>query len=230
MKMQTFLLLSAMLLSAMTAEAQDIFFPSQVGIVLEYKTYDKKEKETGMIRYTITHIERDGENMDITYLIESEDAKEKPVFKEELTINKKGDKLYVDMSKLFSKVIREKAGDKADKVEITGSDMETPSHLKVGDILPDSNVAISLKKGFINIKMSNNVTDRKVEAMESITVKAGTFDAYKLSSKVNTNAMGMKTSSTKAEWIVKGIGMVKSVEYDKKGKLNSYTELISIKE
>ena len=228
--MRNLLILLAMLLSEAVAEAQDIFFPSEIGIVLEYKTYDKKEKETGMIRYTITNIEGDGENMDITYLIEMEDANKKTLFKEELTVNKKGDKLYVDMSKLLSKVILEKAGDKADNIKISAAQMETPSNLKPGDTLPDSNVEVSMKVGFMNIKMTNKVTDRKVETMEKIAVKAGNFDAYKLSSKVTTNALGIKYISTKAEWIVKGIGMVKSEEYDKKGNLNSYTELVSIKE
>ena len=228
--MKNFLLIIAILFYGTVAKTQNIFFPTKVGTVLEYKSYDKKEKETGTIRYTITDLKSEGDNMDITYLIESIDAKEKLQFKEELTIHKKGDKLYVDMSSFLSKVVLQKAGDKAANIEITGNDMEIPSNLKPGDILPDSNVDIAMKMGFINIKMSANVTERKVVALEKVAVKAGNFDAYKITSMVSSNAMGMKTNSPTTEWLVKSIGMVKSETYDKKGKLESYTELVSIKE
>lgn len=108
--------------------------------------------------------------------------------------------------------------------------MEIPSNLKPGDVLPDSHVAMALKVGFINIKMSANITDRTVEALEKVAVKAGNFDTYKLTSTVSINAMGIKTSSKTAEWIVKGIGMIKTESYDKNDNMNTYTELVSIKE
>ncbi len=227
--MKTLFLFIAILVSGLVAKAQDIFFPTKEGTVLEYKMYDKKEKESGMIRYTITNIKSEGDNMDITYLMESTDAKNKPLFKEELTIHKKGDKLYVDMSTFLKKIIFQKVGEKATNIEIKGNDSEIPSNLKPGDILPDSNVDIAMKAGFINIKMSANVTERKVEALEKIAVKGGKFEAYKITSMVSSNAMGMKTNSPTAEWLVKGIGMVKSETYDKKGNITSYTELVSIK-
>ena len=214
----------------MLAQAQDIFFPTKEGTVLEYKVFDKKQQETGMIRYTITDIKQSGDDMDITYKIESMDAKEKPLIKEEITINKKGDILYVDMSKFLNKVALDKAGEKAGKINITGNDMEIPSNLKPGDVLPDTNIEMTLKMGFMNINMSANVTDRKVEAQEKVTTKAGTFDTYKITNTVTANAMGMKTSTKSAEWIAKRIGMIKTESYDNEGNINSYTELISIKE
>ncbi len=227
--MKKLLFITIVLLSGMLAKAQEIFFPTKEGTVLEYKVYDKKEKETGMIRYTITNITRSGDDMDITYLIETMDPKEKNQFKEEITIHKKGDKLFVDMSKFLNKAAFQQGGEMPAKIEITGNDMEIPSNLKPGDVLPDSNVEMALKMGFINIKMSANVTDRKVEAVENVAVPAGNFEAYKLTSTVSANAMGMKTSTSSAEWITKGIGMIKSESYDKNGSVSSHTELVSVK-
>ena len=134
------------------------------------------------------------------------------------------------MSKFISNAIFEKVGEKANKMEITGNDMESPSNLKVGDNLPDSNIGMALKMGFINIKMSANITDRKVESAEKIEVEAGNFDTYKVTNTISANAMGMKTSSKSAEWIAKGVGMVKSETYDKNGVVSSYTELVSLQE
>lgn len=228
--MRTILIIVTLLLSGMLAKAQDIFFPTKKGMVLEYKAYNNKDRETGLVRYTIKDLKESGNNMDITYLIEMIDEKGKPMFKEDITIHKKGDRLYVDMSKFINKAALEEAGGIPGQMEITGNDMEIPSNLKKGDILPDSHIEMAFKMGFMTIKMGAQVTDRVVESVENIKVKAGSFEAYKITSKVSANAMGMKTSSTSAEWLVKGIGMVKSEEYDKKGKLSSYTELVSIKE
>ena len=228
--MKTLLLIGALLFSATAVDAQDIFFPSKEGTVLEYKIYDSKDEQTGMTRYTITDIKRMGSDMDITYLIETTDSSDKELIKQEITINKKGDKLYVDMSKFISNAIFEKVGEKANKMKITGNDMEIPSNIKVGDNLPDSNIEMALKMGFINIKISANITDRKVESAENIVVEAGNFNTYKLTKTLSANAMGMKTSSKSAEWIAKGVGMVKSETYDNNGDVSSYTELVLLKE
>ena len=69
-----------------------------------------------------------------------------------------------------------------------------------------------------------------MESAENITVEAGSFDTYKVTSNVSANAMGMKTSSKSAEWIAKGVGMVKSETYEKNGDISSYTELVSLRE
>lgn len=214
----------------MLAKAQDIFFPTKEGTVLEYKSYDKKDKVTGKIRYTITNINSEGNDMDITYLIETTDAKDEPLFKHELTIHEKDEKLYVDMRKFLNKAIFKKGGKIPDNLKITGNEMEIPSNLTTGDTLPDSQMEMSFKMGFINIKMGAQVTERIVKSFEKITVDAGSFDTYKITSKVLANAMGMKTSSTSAEWIAKGVGMIKTESYDNDGNISSYTKLISIKE
>ena len=228
--MKSTLLVFALLFTGIAAKSQDIFFPTKEGTILEYKIYNSKDEQTGMTRYTITDIKTMGSDMEITYLIETTDSADKELIKQEVTINKKGDKLYVDMSKFISNAIYEKVGEKANKMEITGNDMVIPSNIKVGDNLPDSNIEMALKMGFINIKMSANITDRKVESAEKIEVEAGNFDTYKVTNTITANAMGMKTSSKSSEWIAKGVGMVKSETYDKNGDVSSYTELVSLQE
>jgi len=213
----------------MVLPAQEIFFPSKEGTVLVYKTFDKKDKETNMIRYTITHLKVSGNDMDITYQYESIDPKDKLVYKDEITIHKKGDILYFDMSNFINKAMLQQNGEIPSEVKVTGNNMEMPSNPKPGDVLPDANVEISMIMGFINMKMSANVTNRKVEAIEDITVKAGTFKAYKFSSDINSTAMGIKFKSKSIEWYAKGVGIVKSEQYDKNDKLQSYMELIELK-
>jgi hypothetical protein len=87
---------------------------------------------------------------------------------------------------------------------------------------------MALKMGIMNMKMTAQVTNRKVEAIEDIIVKAGTFKGYKLSCEVNSTVMGMKVNTKNTDWYAKGVGIVKTESFDKKGNLQSRTELIEI--
>lgn len=227
--MKKLILFTVMIFFGMALKAQEIFFPTKEGTILVYKSFDKKDKETNTVKYTIKHLTINGDNMDITYLIESLDPKEKLVFKDEITIHKKGDKLYFDMSNFINKAAFQQNGEIPAEIQVTGNNMEVPSNPKPGDVLPDANVEMAMKLGFVNMKMSAQVTNRKVEAIEDITVKAGTFKGYKFTSEVNSTVMGMKVNSKNTDWYAKGVGTVRTESYDKNGKLQSYQELIELK-
>jgi hypothetical protein len=227
--MKNLIIFSALILFSVTLKAQEIFFPSKEGTVLVYKSFDKKDKETGTARYTISKINVNGNDMDITYLIESLDAKEKLVFKDEITIQKKGDILYCDMSKFINKAAFQQEGEIPAEVQISGNNMELPSNPNPGDVLPDAHVEMALKMGFVNMKMSADVTNRKMEALEDISVTGGSFKCYKFSGDVNSVAMGIKVQAKTVEWLAKGVGTVKTESYDKKGNLTGRTELVEIK-
>ena len=227
--MKKLILFTAILLFGTILKAQETFFPTKEGTVLIYKTFDKKEKVTGKLIYTIKQVKVNGDNMDITYQYESIDPKDKLVFKEDITIHKKGDKLYLDMGNFINKGAFQQNGEIPTTIEVKGNDMEIPSNPKPGDILPNANIEMSMKMGFVNMKMSAQLSNRRVEVVEDITVKAGTFKSYKFTSIVNASAMGIKTEANIVEWYSKGVGIVKTENYDKNGKLQSYTELVELK-
>jgi hypothetical protein len=227
--MRKLFLFTAIIFIAMALKAQEIFFPTKEGTVLVYKTFDKKDRETNKVIYTIKHVVINGDNMDITYQVESVDPKDDPIFKDEITIHKKGDKLYFDMSNLINRAAFQQNSERSDEIQITGNNMEIPSNPKPGDTLPDANVVMSMNLGLVNMKMSAQVTNRKVEAIEDVTVKAGTFKGYKFSSEVNSSAMGIRVKSNNLDWYAKGVGIVKTENYDKNGKLQSRTELVELK-
>lgn len=224
------ILFTVTILIGMVLNAQETFFPTKEGTVLIYKNFDKKDKLTTTLQYTVKHVAISGSNMDITYLCESFDPKEKPIFKENITIHKKGDKLYLDMSNFINKAAFQQNGQIPAEIQVTGNDMEMPSNPSPGDVLPDANVALALKIGFINVKMAADVTNRKVESIEDITVKGGTFNCYKFSSEVNSSAMGIKMHSKNFDWYAKGIGTVKNENYDKNGNMQSHCELVEVKQ
>lgn len=226
--MKHLLLILAMVILGIVLKAQDTFFPTKEGTVLVYQIFDKKDKASNTLKYTILQVETRGSDMNITYLIESRDPKDELVFKDEITIQKKGELLYMDMSNFINKAAFQQEGEIPGDVFVSGNNMELPSNPKPGEQLPDANVEMAMKLGFVNMKMMAEVTNRKVEAIEDVTVKAGTFNAYKFSSDVNSSAMGIKMKSANIDWYAKGVGIVKSENYDKNGKLQSRTELIEM--
>lgn len=226
--MKRLIFIAATLLIAIVLQAQETFFPTKEGTVLIYKSFDKKDKVTSMMRYTITNLKTNGSDMDITYMCESLDPKEKLVFKEEITIKQRGDKLFVDMGNFINKSVFQQNGEIPAEIEIKGNNMEIPLNPQPGDVLPDANVEMALKMGFVNMKVGAELTNRKVEAIEDIAVKGGNFKTYKFSSDVNSTAMGIKVKAKNIDWYAKGIGTVKSESYDKNGNLQGRTELIEI--
>ena len=227
--MKKLFLLTVILFGLQSLKAQETFFPTKEGMVLTYKSFDKKEKLSGMMKYTIEKVNINGSDIDFTYLCESLDNKEKLVFKEEITIHQKGDVMYIDMGNFLNKAAFQQEGTIPATVEVKGNNMEIPLNPSPGQTLPDANIEMAMKMGFVNMKMSAAVTNRKVEAIEDISVSGGTFKCYKFSGNVNTVAMGIKVQAKTVEWFSKGIGTVKTESYDKKGELTGRTELVEIR-
>ena len=227
--MKKLFILSVIVLFTVTGNTQETFFPTKVGTVLTYKSFDKKSKETGAVKYTINKVNVNGSNIDITYLCEAIDAKESLLYKEEITIHQKGDKLYMDMSNFINKSAFQQEGEIPVEMEITGNNMEIPVNAQPGATLPDASVTMTLKMGFVNMKMAADVTNRKVEAIDDITVAAGTFKCLKFSSDVSATVLGMNVKSKSVDWYARGIGLIKTESYDKNAKIQSTMELIDIK-
>ena len=152
--MKKLFLFGAFIFIGMVLKAQEIFFPTKEGTVLVYNMFDKKDNVTNTTKYTIMHINRNGSDMDITYQVESIDPKEKLIFKDEITIHQKGDMLYCDMSNFVNKAAFQQNGEMPAEIQVSGNNMEIPSNPKPGDILPDANVEMAMKMGFINMKIA----------------------------------------------------------------------------
>lgn len=212
-----------------SVSAQDVFFPTKEGVVLGYKTYDKKGKETGGSRITIKTVKGVPGNLSITYQIESLDPKEAVVFLDNITITQKGDVMYFDMGNFVNKAAFQQNGQIPAEVKITGNSMETPVNALAGTTLPDANMTMEMKMGFLNMKMTANLTNRKVGGWEDLTTKAGSFNSCKFTADVAATILGMNLKSKSAEWYAKGVGIVKSESYDKKGDLESRMELVEFK-
>jgi hypothetical protein len=145
-----------------------------------------------------------------------------------------GDKIYMNMKTFFDNNF---SGMKKAGVEMEMGDayLSFPWNMKPGDKLDGADLIITAKKaGKDFMTMKSSIKDRTVEAVEKITTPAGTWDCLKLvETRTNTSSMmGRQIMSSDAktiEWFVPGAGLVKFETYDAAGKLQTRSELISIK-
>jgi hypothetical protein len=226
--MKKLIFLIAVLFLSLQISAQKAFSPSKAGTKLTYQSFDKKGKMAGQTKYTVKEITGNGDNYTIVYDIENLDDKGNRVYIDEVSVKQEGDKMYFDMSNFLNKAAFQQNGEIPPSIEITGNNMEIPLIPVPGDTLPDANVTMAMKMGFLNLKMTVNVTNRKVEAMEDITVKAGSFNAFKLTGNVSGTVVGIKINSKSNDWYAYGVGLVKTETYNKKGDLQAVLELVEI--
>ena len=91
--------------------------------------------------------------------------------------------------------------------------------------LPKSN--FRLNAGMVSV--TGNLWDVKMLGTETVTVPAGTYeDCVKISYTMVMNSPEGNSKHIDVDWYAKGVGLVKSAEYDKKGNITSVDELISI--
>jgi hypothetical protein len=213
------------LLFAYAGQAQtncSSYYPLKEGTTFQLTMYDDKDKTTGIIDYTVQEATDDSAKMSY----EMHDEKGKLITASEYSMQCNGDGISIDFNSLMSPGLMEQYKDM--EVDITGTDLMLPNNLSPGQTLPDANMLMNVRMAPINMKMTVDITNRKVDGMESVTTPAGTFDCVVISWD-HESKMGIKFTGTAKQWLAEGVGMVKQENYNKKGKLIGGSLLTSFK-
>ncbi|MBI5914510.1 MAG: hypothetical protein HY842_03975 [Bacteroidetes bacterium] len=226
--MKNFLLSCMLLLSAAVGlRGQDLcesgYLAFRQGVGFELTNYDKKGKVSSIQQQKVTNVETiaDGFKATVSLLITSD--KGKTLSEGSYGIECRNGVMYMDMSSMLDP--RSMEGFKGMEMEISGSALEFPATLTPGQSLPDGSINMKAMTGGITLmNMSMNITNRKVEANETVTTPAGTFECVKMSQESEMKLMGKRKFRT-VSWFAKGIGMVKSENLDDKGGVESSTVL-----
>jgi hypothetical protein len=80
----------------------------------------------------------------------------------------------------------------------------------------------------MTMAFTTDITNRKVLAIEEITGAAGTFECFKISQDIESKVGFVKVFMSSVFWYAEKIGLIRSEAYNKKGKLQSVTELVNI--
>lgn len=199
------------------------YVPLDKGTKWELTNYNDKGKELGKISSELLDKVESGNTVTFKIRSVSTDAKGKTTFSNEYEAYCKNGKFEFNMAFKMDGSTMQAYQDMDMKVD--ASDLEIPSmDEKPGTTLPDGTLTVSI--GNI-LNMSVNIVDRKIEAKETITTPAGSFDCLVLTQTVNTKML-VKIEASSKEWYAEGVGMVRSETYNKKGKLSGYSELTKL--
>lgn len=201
------------------------YYPLEKGSSFQYTMYDKKDKVEGVTDYIISEVEESAGATTATMQLTFTDDKGKNVLESDYKITCTGDGIKIDYESLFPSQMKKQYEDMGMEMDITGTDIEIPNNLSVGQNLEDANVNVSMDMGAMKMNINVETYDRKVEKMESVTTSAGTFDCYLITENSKSKVMMANQEMSNKVWISEGVGMVKQESYGKNGKLMSRMEL-----
>lgn len=200
--------LVALALCAGAFAQQGTWFCGKLGAKLSYTRTGAAQTET--YQYVVTGTTQSGDKTTITFqtLIPGvENPKDCQVWTE--------DGFYhMDINSVM--------GQYGDPLGATGNAPVIPENPVAGQKLADCSVEIP------GILTTASFTKVRMSRQETVTVPAGTFDCWVLEYATDSKMAIVKSQSRTETWLAKGVGEVKSVTYDKKGKVLSTVELTAI--
>lgn len=206
------------MISTVTAQSGcSKFYPFKEGTKAEITTYDKKGKKVAVIDYTILSKTQNSQGEVATMKSSVKDEKGKLIAETKYDVTCDGNKISIDYKSMVSPMMMEQF--KNMEYDISGTDLEIPNDLSVGQTLPDAQMLMKISMSGINMNMELNITNRKVIGKEDVTTPAGTFDCYVITSDMTTK-MGVSQTTNGKQWISEGVGMVKQEDYQN-GKVSS---------
>lgn len=227
--MKNILLIIAVLFNSTLIFSQECnsYFPQEQGKTYEYQNLDKKNKLMGVTTKTVIKKTNTTGGLEVTIKEESKNKDADTPTTIEYTIKCKDGVMSVDMESYLDQE-QMKAYEEME-TEIIADNLEIPSNAKAGDNLGGGTVVAKISNQGVNVMTLNfHILSRKVDAIESITTDAGTFECIKITSVAEFKMMfSIKTTIT--EWYASGIGVIKTETYDKKGRILSSMVLSKIK-
>jgi hypothetical protein len=219
------IILASFVLFATTAKAQNNcnpFYTFAEGKKWTTANYNHKDKYEGKQSYEILEMTESDNKLIAKTLVKSFDKKDKLQMEKEIEFICEDGVIHIDMSQYLPAETLDAF--KNMDVEMKMDPIEVPEKLSVGQQLADGGVHMTVK-GPMPMSFDITIEDRKVTTEEEITVPAGTYNTYKITSTTVIDMMG-KREMRSAEWIAEGVGAVRTESYDKSGDLKYYTVLI----
>ncbi len=209
-----------------TAQNCSQYYPMVEGSSFEYTVYNKKGKTDGVIAYTVTDVRTNGDSATATMQMNMKDGKGKQQYAMDYDFTCENGIIKIDYESLFPQQMMEQFGEDVE-ITMSGTDVELPANLSVGQELKDANVDVAMDMGMMKMDIAVKTINRKIEKKETITTPAGTFDCLVLYSESITKMPmgGGKKAYPSRVWLADGVGMVKQISYNPKGNVDSTSEL-----
>ena len=153
--MRTLILIYSLFLVSSTALSQNCskYYPMEEGTSFQYTMTNKKGKTEGITDYSITNVENTGGVTTASMNMKFTDEKGKEIFVSDYKLSCTGDVVKIDYNSLVPAQMMKQYTDMGMEMEISGTDIELPNNLSVGQGLDDANVAISIKMTGMNMNI-----------------------------------------------------------------------------
>ena len=209
--------------SPVWAQNCDGYFPHEHEGPYEMSSYNPKGKLTGINTYEVLGRNVTADGLEYQIKANISDAKGKNTTEAEYTATCTGEGILLDMK---TKLSPEMMGPMASmEVEFQGDALQIPNMLSVGQKLPDASLSGEASGSPITMRLHFNITQREVVAKETIETEAGSFECFKLAYQFDSKVGIIKVQGKIEEWHAKGVGIVMSKTYNKKGKLMGSSRL-----
>lgn len=216
-----FLALSILIPGLVSAQDCKYLLPTKLGTTLEYTYYNKKGREDSYQTQKVVEVR----NVDDATVIKLESSVYSNKKKDDAVVTNfelkcEDGNFFINMNDFSSTANYEQYEGSPDMdVEIESKDLFYPSNMSVGETLPEGSMEISVKNSGMRLFGTTiTIKDRKVEAKETITTSAGTFECLKITSVIITKSV-MTMESKTVQWLAEDIGIVKTENLTKNGKL-----------
>ena len=193
---------------------------------IEITITNSKGKESGKMIYSISDSKKNGSSASATINSEFISAKGETITKGTSNVKCANGVMQMDMKVFIPPAQLEQM--KSGSASANDVYLEYPATMNIGDQLKDGLLNMDYESaGGMKSSINVAITERKVEAKESVTTPAGTWECYKITannkitSKIANIDIPIKLSVT--EWFAPGFGIVKTES--RTGK----TEITSIK-
>lgn len=203
------------------------YYAFDEGAESELTIYNAKGKVESILVYKVLSTNNSEGITTATMSTQMKDKKGNSLTSTEFTATCTGGIVSIDFESLMNSESLQSFGEM--EYDVTGTNLDLPNDLSIGQNLNDAEILITLKKSGMTMTMGTQITDRKVVNQETITTPAGTYDCYviKHTNKV-TSMMGFGGRQWNSKtWVSEGVGVVKTEEYNKRDKLDSFSLLTS---
>lgn len=208
-----------LLLTTITATSQDceVYVPYDEGTELTYTNFNAKGKKLNDTKQKL--VSKTNEGNVIVFGIRQEILEDK---KEPIISNFKykcdGNRFIFDMESFVSEEQKKSMGNA--KIDMVVDAIDIPSGVAPGMTLKDGSITMKVQsESPVNMSLKVLITNRKIDAIESVTTPAGTFSCIKISQDITTNMGFIKVTVRSVSWMSKNTGVIKSETYSKDKKL-----------
>ncbi|MCB9188282.1 MAG: hypothetical protein H6599_03260 [Flavobacteriales bacterium] len=204
------------------------FIPMKEGYKWEVTNFNKKGKEEGKSVNTVSSVVNENGLTTAKVDIVSTDGKDEITTSFDISCDGTTFKMGMTFF-LPAEQMEQMQSVESMEVELDMEDMEFPNELEVGQDLKDAQMTMTAKMNGIQVMNTTTIIkNRKVLGKESITTASGTYDCFKIE-QTSYVKMGFIEREVKSiSFLSEGIGVVRSESYDKKGELDSYSEITKV--